>query len=279
MKKISLLCLSVFLILTLALTSIQTIRAITDEPLNALEETRPVSDSVIIKEKTLEGSNFLQSSDSTNLNMWYSVYNPTDDQKKEITSLIKNGADPEIVIKICEFWEDTDAPFSIIAEIYAKAPEADALAQIYDHTVWIESAYNEITGNDNNLSVQDVKEYLSLGVSLDDLYAANRAARKSTVNTKDVLDRRIAGDDWIEIIAPHIANDFSTEERNHISGHDVLDSLIIERKTDTDCSQIIKTALESNESVMSTYSAIFAHKLDTNLNKVTSEGGINYEEQ
>ena len=237
MGKRILFFLSILLAFTTAFSSVGIIKALTSDD--------------ITPDTTIE----LQKPMSSQLQLWSDLYNPSKEQLDEITKLIKDGADIDILMKICEFWEDTDAPFSIIAEIYAKAPEAEALEQIADHTVWIERTYNEITGNDNNLSVEEVKEYLSLGVSLDDLYVANRAARKSTVSPKEVLDRRVTGEDWIEIIAPHIENEFSSEEREVISGHDVLDSLIVERKTGMEPAKILKSSLESNTSVMSTYSA------------------------
>lgn len=254
MKKRILLFLSVLLALTTVFSSVGIIMALTGDDIT--------SDSTIVLQKPM----------SSQLQLWSDLYNPSKEQIDEITQLIKGGADIDILMIICEFWEDTDAPFSIIAEIYGKAPEAEALEQIYDHMVWIESAYNEITGNDNNLSVEEVKEYISLGVTLEDLYVANRAARKSTVSPKDVLDRRVEGDDWIEIIAPHIENDFSNEERKSISGHDVLDSLIVERKTGMEPAKILKTSLENEIAVMTTYAASVKKEKTVPTDEIISEG-------
>lgn len=261
MKKRVLLFFSILMIFITVFSSMQIIKAITGE------ETITASTEAL----EIQGSSKLQS--------WTSIYKPSDEQIKEIMLLIKEGADVDILMKICQFWEDTDAPFSVVSEIYAKAPEAEALEQIYDHMVWIESAYNEITGNENNLSVEEVKEYMSLGISLDDLYAANRAARKSMVSAKEVLDRRVAGEDWIEIIAPHIENEFSNEEREIVSGHDILDSLIIERKTGMEPSKILKTSLESKDSVMSVYAESSAIEKIAPTDEIMTEGGINNEEQ
>lgn len=187
---------------------------------------------------------------------WVKVYHPTQEQQQEISQMIADGADVDVLLDICRFWEDTNEPFSLIAQIYEARPEDEILAEFHDHFLWITSAYDRIKGKENEaLSPEDVLAYQEQGVSTTDVYVADRMSRGGA-DIRTVLENRAEGQSWQEIILPDDSRAAAfgiRSDENEIDGNDLLDSLILSRRTGLPASDFLEAAQQKEESVLETY--------------------------
>lgn len=122
-----------------------------------------------------------------------------------INALFENGesqteADLQALLDIVKFWEDTNDDIAIVGSIYERRPLAESLAVRHTNRPWIESAYNDITGRDDILSVEDVKAYVEAGLSYEDIIAASRLSLKGEITTSQALDRVSEGEPWYSLV-------------------------------------------------------------------------------
>ncbi|MBD8946641.1 MAG: hypothetical protein EGR97_04925 [Clostridiales bacterium] len=122
-----------------------------------------------------------------------------------INALFENGesqteADLQALLDIVKFWEDTNNEISIVGSIYEQRPLAEVLAKMSTNRPWIESAYNDITGRDDILSVEDVKAYLEAGLTYEDIISASRLSLRGDISTSQALDQVNEGTSWYSLI-------------------------------------------------------------------------------
>ena len=169
---------------------------------------------------------------------WVKVYNPTEEAMKAVARLLESGADVDVLLEVCIFWEDTDEPFSIVEQIYSHVPLED-LDEIDNHLLWIEGTYNKLTGReDEALTIEEVKAYAEEGISTSDILVANRMSRKADNDIKEILNERKAGKSWYELI---VATEGSALPENYLEfeGNNLLDAKIISEKAGTNLEELI----------------------------------------
>lgn len=200
-----------------------------------------------------------QTKEITRYANWVKVYRPTQEQQNEISQMIANGADVDILLDICIFWEDTNEPFSLVSQLYNNRPEDEILAEFADNLLWITGLYDKLKGKeDEALSREEVMDYVNQGLSLSDILVADRMSRGGA-DIREVLADRTEGQSWQEIILPETANvsafglEAEETEAFEIGGNDLLDSLILSRKTGIPAADFLQAAQEEDGMVMSTY--------------------------
>ncbi len=172
---------------------------------------------------------------------WVGTFKPSRTQKDVVLSLFAEGADLNDLYAICRFWEDTDADFSIVREIWENHPTE---GEVKDPIVWIENVYNALSDKtDEALSVEEVRGYFSEGLTYDDIMAANRLSRKSGVDIHDILEQVQNGAEWESIIVPEADAQLSTLAKQY-TACELLDSIIIARKTNCTVSDVLFEAAE-----------------------------------
>ena len=114
-------------------------------------------------------------------------YNLTDAQLEVINRILDKGTTIQSLIQVYKFWLTTDYDFTMVEEICA-------LEDSYFSEYWYESAFNAITGNIHGvLSAEDINYYRNLGITTDQILAANVLCRKEGQNIFDILDGVCAG--------------------------------------------------------------------------------------
>lgn len=209
---------------------------------------------------------------------WVKVYQPTQAQQDEISRMIAGGADVDVLMDICRFWEDTNEPFSLVAELYAQCPEAELLEEFTDNMLWITGAYDHLRGKeDEALTVEDIMAYQEQGVTLEDVRIADRMSR-SGADIRDVLERKIAGETWQQLILPDYEQTAPLAEATQPlqpSGNDLLDSVILSRKSGRPVSEFLEMARED-------YSVMEAYRMEqtaSTLDELTAIGLVGEEAQ
>jgi len=113
--------------------------------------------------------------------------NLDDEQLKTINRILENGTTIQSLIQVYEFWLTTDYDISMVEEICALEDE-------YFSEYWYESAFNHITNDIHGvLKYDDINYYRDLGVSDDEILAANVLCRKEGQNIFDILDGVVNG--------------------------------------------------------------------------------------
>lgn len=176
---------------------------------------------------------------------WVETYRPSEEQKTKIYTMLQNGADEKNLISVCIFWEDTNDSFDLVQRIWEQRPEESMMTELSDPYVWIEGAYDHMTVRGTEaLTTEEIKQYQSEGISLSDIFVANRLSRNTDFHIKDVLSERLDGNSWYEIIiGDGAASEYAMQNlAAEIDGNEILDSIIISRKTGVKAETILSAA-------------------------------------
>lgn len=143
------------------------------------------------------------------------MYNPSDESLKVVDNLIISGADMMNVFGIYHFWQTTCENPTIIKDIYN-------LSEKYTGTFWIEEAYNEITNYAHGiLNEEQVNNYRSQGLENEDIRIANILSRKGVYKINEILEKKISGDSWENIISTVLG----TQNKHSSLASKITDSL------------------------------------------------------
>lgn len=174
-----------------------------------------------------------------------SVLKPETDERAYITNLVKEGRDLERLISIYRFWLDTDEDISLIKRIYDNYGPSSP-----EDMDWIEAAFNDITGSKYGvLDGRQMQEYLNRGMTYEDIAAANTLCRKGKLTITQILDRRLSGISWAEIIdgvyrqcGRKVKSGIDMrriDEYKNIPGTEVLDAIFLARTSGTDVNEYL----------------------------------------
>ena len=109
-------------------------------------------------------------------------YNLTDAQLEVINRILDKGTTIQSLIQVYKFWLTTDYDFTMVEEICA-------LEDKYFSEYWYESAFNDITEYTHGvLTIEDINNYRNMGISTDEILAANVLCRKEGQNIFNILD-------------------------------------------------------------------------------------------
>jgi len=122
------------------------------------------------------------------------TYAPTPEEQAYLLDLIAEHKEPLTIFNIYSFWTDTNEELGIIEQVFNLRNNYSGL------DFWIEDAFNEVTENKwGVLSVDDIDEYVSKGLSYDDIVLANVLCRKGVLTIKEILDEILSGKTFSEV--------------------------------------------------------------------------------
>ncbi len=156
------------------------------------------------------------------------VHGLNDEQLNYISSLIIDGCEAMDILEICYFWLDTNEDIKVIEKIYR-------LKDRYKGSNWIEGAFNEVTGDKCGvLDEKGVAEYLNQGLSVEDISVANKLCRKGVLTIQEILDMRINGTGFAEIVT--VVDGISSAE---VPSEAMTASYVLSAEADADKREII----------------------------------------
>lgn len=194
---------------------------------------------------------------------WIQTYLPTQQQQETIQRLLASGADEKHLISVCIFWEDTGEPFELVERLWSKRP--DGISELPDPLIWIESTYDRMTTRgEEALTQEDVQKYIDEGISPSDILIANRVSRNLDYHIKDILEQKLNGAAWYDILLPATrSNSFSVNselDTDALGGNDILDSLILARKTGDSVEEILPLAETEDGHLLDNYRFVQAEE-------------------
>ena len=138
------------------------------------------------------------------------MYEMTEEENKYIMSLFDKGYDFQKLIDIYIFLKNT------CTDIY----EADKIYDIgkdnFESPTWLENAYDIYIGDGRfKLSVDDVFDYVSKGISAQEIMRCYEMCLSTNRVLKEVLDEKLSGKNWDEIFIS-VTDDICTEEKANI---------------------------------------------------------------
>lgn len=126
------------------------------------------------------------------------LYQLSDAQIGEITTLVQEGYYLAPLMEIFEFTLDTQYPedFTFIKSLYDCASSMGYLGERH----WVEDAFNSVTNYQHGvLSEEEIAYYVAQGITTEDISAANAMSRKGILTIKQILDQRVSGAQWADI--------------------------------------------------------------------------------
>ncbi len=113
--------------------------------------------------------------------------NFTFEEMEIINRILGNDTTVQSLAQVYDFWLTTDEDFDMIEKICALEDE-------YFSEHWFESAFNTLTNSEHGeLDGNEVIDYLSKGITTDEILAANVMSRKKGQNIHTILDSHLAG--------------------------------------------------------------------------------------
>ena len=124
------------------------------------------------------------------------MYNITDEENAYLMKLMKRGYDIERAIEIYSFLQSTKADLTMLERMYTIGSDTG----FSDY--WLENAYAVASGRESDeLSVEDIFYYTNNGITPDEIAMAYELSLYSDKPIRKILDPRIAGASWAEIVA------------------------------------------------------------------------------
>lgn len=125
------------------------------------------------------------------------VYQPTRQDLAYLQELILQGYQPSRLKQAYEFWIDTDREVEFIQTLY------DGYKEEYEGSRhWVEAVFNQVTESKYGvLDREGIESYMGKGASIEDISVANRLSRKGVYTIHEILEKRLSGISWIEVIS------------------------------------------------------------------------------
>ena len=174
----------------------------------------------------------------------YTLYKTVDKPSRNVLAYIyalaSEGADIELVVDICSFWDTTNADIDMIGKIYAQYNENHE-----KNLYWIEDVYNILTNNAHGvLSKEDVLYWTNeKGMSVQEISTANIMSRKGIYTIQEVLTLHDKGTPWNRI-ATDIYGGTTKSEHNKLSADTVMDAVYLAKRNGTEIYVYLDKALE-----------------------------------
>lgn len=132
-----------------------------------------------------------------------------------IENMILSGCDVQTTIDIYQFYLTTNEPISIVKQIYDMVYTGEPIT---NRDVVFENAFNTLTNNKCGvLTEEDIIEYIEKGLSVDDIVQANLLCRKAVMTIQEILDARLSGTSWENIIETVSGEDITLSENADVS--------------------------------------------------------------
>ncbi len=131
-------------------------------------------------------------------------YNLSPEEKEEFVKWISSGMNAELLTYIYEFWLSTNEDFSMIKDIYDVFVDSyyEGMQLPHNHDLWFEGIFNTLTGGKcGRLTAEEIDEFLSNGISIGEIKAAERMSRTGILTVNEILSERTENVSWNEIAA------------------------------------------------------------------------------
>lgn len=165
-------------------------------------------------------------------------YKPSQIELAYIDELIVKGADTKTIIDIFAFWRTTSEDIAIIGSIYDKSGSINA-------PFWIEELFNQLTDNRHGvLDAAAIDEYISKGLTEQDISAANVLSRRGVYTISQILDKLVLGEQWADIAVYVEQNSASSKQGKNIKSEKIKSSKNIKNPEDIiDCIELADVTL------------------------------------
>lgn len=133
-----------------------------------------------------------------------SIYSFTPEELEQIYQMAQDGYDLQKTLDIFEFAMDTDHPrdFSYVKQLFDYANKHHIMGKN-----WIETAFNGMTNyRGGALTEDDIRQYIKQGLTVEEISAANIMSRSGKKTIQQLLNERVEGKEWGEIIQPVYAS-------------------------------------------------------------------------
>ncbi len=211
------------------------------------------------------------------------IYQPTEAEQKYINQLVTEGYELNKLIEIYKFWLDTDEEIELIKKIYdAYEPTDDDEEDKH----WVEAVYNQITENKYGvLDREQIHAYYDKGLTRDDIITANRLCRMGKNTITEILDKRVTGTSWAELIEENytkstknkiqkqaIGRSSQTEQYKQIqNGTEILDAYFLSKRTETDINEYLDK-LSNGETIDQEMNDYYSERTEGVLKKLKQQG-------
>lgn len=163
------------------------------------------------------------------------VYMLSEAELDYIADLIISGDEAKDIIEITNFWLGTNEDVSVIGEIYGLKEKFEG------SKFWIENAFNKATEYKcGELNSETLDEYLSEGLTADDINTANILCRKGVYTIQEILEKKLEGANFV-LIANEVSNEELLGQAETIadeSTNELLNDEVIEDSVIINCEEI-----------------------------------------
>lgn len=200
---------------------------------------------------------------------------PTMEESQTIVTMLEAGVSMEDAIDIYQFWLTTNAPISTLTDMANALPEEKT-----NTTYWTEDVYNQVTGNTDVLTEEQISDYLDDEIIPDDIIAANVLSRKQVYTVSEILNKRKSGKTWIQLVADvydRLGVSFSlrTEDFTHyaqIGGMELLQTIVFAPKSDHDIIYWLDLLADNAEQFYSEKSAYQTQRFRQEMDRLRTAG-------
>lgn len=189
------------------------------EALNTLQQT--VTENPLIEQiEQIESEPAVQNDFMIMAQQMIARYHMTNEEINYLSGLYAQGYELEWLCQIFPFYITCGENISIIKDIYDTSIE-----QEIEDRYWVENAYNAVTNDAHGvLNTAEVSEYYSKGMDSTQVLMANTLCRKGVYTISQILDKRVEGIEW-----PQIINEIWGTDINDLEDKSVED-IIIEKR-------------------------------------------------
>lgn len=189
------------------------------EALNTLQQT--VTENPLIEQiEQIESEPAVQNDFMIMAQQMIARYHMTNEEINYLSGLYAQGYELEWLCQIFPFYITCGENISIIKDIYDTSIE-----QEIEDRYWVENAYNAVTNNCHGVLDQaGVMDYFNQGMDSSQIQMANTLSRKGVYTISQILDKRVEGIEW-----PQIINEIWGTDINDLEDKSVED-IIIEKR-------------------------------------------------
>ncbi len=211
------------------------------------------------------------------------IYQPTEAEQKYINQLVTEGYKLNKLIEIYKLWIDTDEDIELIKKIYDTYEPTDE-----EDNHWVEAVYNQITENKYGvLDREQIHAYYDKGLNRDDIITANRLCRMGKNTITEILDKRVTGTSWAELIEENYTKSTKNkmqkqsmrqskspqkEQYKQIqNGTEILDAYFLAKRTEKDINEYLDK-LSSGETIDQEMNQYYSERTEGLLEKLKEQG-------
>ena len=234
------------------------------EALNTLQQT--VTENPLIEQiEQIESEPAVQNDFMIMAQQMIARYHMTNEEINYLSGLYAQGYELEWLCQIFPFYITCGENISIIKDIYDTSIE-----QEIEDRYWVENAYNAVTNNCHGVLDQaGVMDYFNQGMDSSQIQMANTLSRKGVYTISQILDKRVEGIEWPQIINEIWGTDISGLDEK------TVEDIIIEKRIADQTGLSMNSAgnvMTSSHQVQLTQTETAAGQYELMKNALTAKG-------